>query len=258
MNRVVVITGAAGGLGQALCRCFAEQGATVVALDHDPLGLQHLQTRLGDGTLFCSELDIRDATAIRLCFARLIEQHGRIDILINNAGITQISAAPELSADTLDQVMAVNFRGAALCAIAAMPALRESGGSHVAISSVAGFAPLSKRSVYCASKHAMNGFFDTLRAEEREHGVHVLVVYPSFIATNPGSLNAKTDIQRPGAADDAIDPMSPDQAAVRIVRAIAARAERLSLGRVAVFSYWIARLSPTLYEYLMRRSLAKT
>ena len=139
--------------------------------------------------------------------------------------------------------------------MAALPLLRQSRGSHVAVASVAAFAPLLKRPAYSASKHALVGFYNTLRAEERPHGVHVLVVYPSYVATNPGNTAVTDHTVRPGAASDGLDPMSPEAAAVRLLRALDARKERLLLGRVAWLSWWVNALAPRLYERLMVRSI---
>lgn len=253
--RVVAITGAAGGLGRALCAQLLTLGDTVIALDFDQQALQQLNANSACTQLHTRELDVSDEHAINACFAEIKSQFGRLDVLINNAGITQISAVEDITAAVLDKVMQVNFRGAALVAIAATELLRASRGSHVVISSVAGFSPLSKRSIYCASKHALAGFYATLRAEERVHGVHVLLVSPSFIATNIGRLEPQQQIQRPGAADDAVDQMQPTQAADAILRALDRQQENLYLGRVAKISSLIQRLSPRLFEWLMRRSI---
>lgn len=255
--RVIVITGAAGGLGRALCLQLKLSGETLIALDHDIEAINRLTEELQYSQLFTYLLDVCSAHEITNTFTAIERQHQCIDVLINNAGITQIGSVDSISPSTLDQVMNINFRGAALVAIAATPLLRTSKGSHVAISSVAGFSPLLKRSIYCASKHALAGFYATLRAEEREHGVHVLLVSPAFIATNVGAANSQDNIQRPGSASDSLDHMSPEHAAATIVQALNKRQETLYLGRVAKISQLLQRLSPRAYEFMMRRTMQK-
>ena len=255
-GKVVVITGAAGGLGRAMAEIFLARGWTVAALDRDAAALEAHAGR-GRRGHDPYPVDVTRADVVDAVVNSVIATHGRIDIVINNAGITQLGPFAEMSGSVLRKVMDVNFFGAVNVTRATLPALRQSRGSLVAMSSVAGFAPLVRRTAYAASKHAMEGFFGSLRAEERENGVHVLIACPSFVNTNQGAGMLPDGTHRPGAADDTVGAMGADEAARVIVAAIDGRRDFVAVGRVAQVSWWIRRLSPRLYEHLMLRSIRK-
>merc|ERR1739848_427513 len=124
-----------------------------------------------------------------------------------------------------------------------------------AISSVAGFAPLIRRTGYAASKHALTGFFSSLRAEEQAHGVSVVIVAPSFVATNMD--RPRRDVgdgtRRPGSAADGVNYIEPLEAARQILAAIDRRVPFAPVGRTALLAWWLHRFSPELYAWVMRR-----
>ncbi len=253
-NSHVIITGASGGLGTALCRQLLAAGAQISALDLDSVALDKLCAGLGDGVTGYP-LDVTDLQACRRTFEQVQNAHGPADILINNAGITHLSAFRETSPETISSVMQVNFMGAVYCTKCALPGLMARRGQIVVLSSVAGFAPLYGRTGYAASKHALHGFFETLRAELLEDGVNVLMVCPSFVATQqgrPDSAVRYAGAEHPGKARRTVGKtMQPGQAATAIVQAIAKRRELLLLGRVARQSYWLQRFFPKVYERIM-------
>jgi NAD(P)-dependent dehydrogenase (short-subunit alcohol dehydrogenase family) len=251
------VTGASGGLGRALCDELLAAGARVSALDIDAAALDAMVADDESGRLHTQTLDITDAEACVAVFEALRDQHGPVDLLVNNAGITHFSTVADVSTETVGQVMAVNFMGAVACTKAALPDLLARRGQVAVLSSVAGFAPLFGRCAYSASKHALHGFFETLRSETREQGVNVLMVCPSFIATQPAGSEAKSPYAgaaRPGSAHATVgDVMPPSQAAREIVAAIQARKTTLLVGRVARQSYWLRRLWPGIYDTIMTR-----
>jgi len=260
----VVVTGAGGGLGKALCEELAARGARVSALDIDESALDRLAAGDRSGGLHCRRLDITDASACAERFRELHAERGRIDVLVNNAGITHFSTVADVAPGTIERVMAVNFAGAVNCTKAALPDLLEGRGQVVVLSSVAGFAPLYGRCAYAASKHALHGFFETLRAETVAHGLGVLLVCPSFIDSqrdHPDAPSPYAGAARPGSASATVgEVLAPEDAARQIVDAIAKRRRELRVGRVAVQSYWLRRLWPRLYDSIMvrkaRRELA--
>ena len=184
-GKVVVITGAAGGLGRALARAFAIEGARIAALDRDAAGAEALagELRANGRPALGLACDVTDATACESAMAAVLAAWGRIDVVINNAGITHRSALRRTDPAVTRRVMEVNFFGAVNCTRAAMDALCASRGLIIVISSVAGFAPLIARTGYAAAKHALHGFFESLRTELVDDGVEVLIVCPSFIDT---------------------------------------------------------------------------
>ena len=252
-----IVTGASGGLGRALCGELLAAGARVSAVDIDGAALEAMRVADDSGRLRVQRLDITDVAACNEAFEALRSHHGPIDLLVNNAGITHFSTVADVSVETVAQVMAVNFMGAVSCTKAALPDLIARKGQVVVLSSVAGFAPLFGRCAYSASKHALHGFFETLRAETREHGMGVLIVCPSFIATQPSGVEAKSvyaGAARPGSAMATVgEVISPEQAAREIMFAILQRRSQLLVGRIAKQSYWARRLWPRLYDAIMIR-----
>ncbi|MCC6213071.1 MAG: SDR family oxidoreductase [Burkholderiales bacterium] len=250
-GRAVAITGAAGGLGRALVQALLARGARVAALDVDAAALATLPSEAL--ALAC---DITDPRACRGVLAKVHERFGALDVLVNNAGISHRSLLAQTDAAVIRRVMEVNFFGALHMTQAALPILAARRGAIVVVSSVAGFAPLAARAGYSASKHALHGLFDTLRAELEGSGVHVLIACPAFIRTGIGAAHLGADGRAArGPRTEVGEALEPADAAERIVRALEDGRERLLLGRVARLSWWISRLAPGLYARLMARRM---
>ena len=252
-GKVVLITGAAGGLGAALCRRFAQRGARIVALDLDAQRLQALLATLPEGALAIAG-DIADAQFCSQALATTLAHFGALDALVNNAGITHRSLLLDTETAVIRRVMEVNFFGAMQLTHAALPALIESRGAVAAISSVAGYAPLLGRTGYAASKHALHGFFDSLRTEVQELGVQVTLVCPSFIATGIGAAalggdgaGAKAPRVTSGGESD------PDDIARCVVAALEQGRSLLLPDRTSRLAWWLSRLLPGLYANTMKR-----
>ncbi|MFO7963213.1 MAG: SDR family oxidoreductase [Desulfobacterales bacterium] len=185
-ENVVLITGAAAGIGRELALALAEKGAFLSLGDVDAANLTRTaeQCRILGGKAVAVPTDITHKEACRQLIEATVSEYGRIDTLINNAGITMVARLDEMQdLDLFERVMGVNFFGSVYCTFFALPYLKKSRGRIVGVSSLAGKAGLPKRSAYSASKHAMAGFFDTLRIELAEDGVSVTMVYPDFVAT---------------------------------------------------------------------------
>lgn len=252
MTRVAVITGAAGGLGRALCAGLVAQGWRVWALD---LPSDELSA-MAAPQLTPIPLDLTDDAAIATTAATITQATPALDLVIHAAGVTQIRAFADTTADSHRRVMAINHFAPVALTLHLLGAVRRARGVHLVISSVAGFAPLHHRTAYAASKHALQGFFASLASEEAPHGVACLIAAPSFVATNPGRPEAQPDgLSRPGAAADGFDTMTPEAAARVILRGVARRQGFIPVGRVARASYLINRASPALYRWLMRRRI---
>ncbi|MDP6979646.1 MAG: SDR family oxidoreductase [Myxococcota bacterium] len=257
---VVVITGAASGIGAALARHYAKAGARLALLDRDLAGVEALDAdTLGTAhaplPIGC---DITSAAACEQAIEQVIKHFGQIDVLINNAGITHVGTFAETDPDVIRRVMDVNFFGALYCTKAALSHLLASQGRIVVMSSVAGFAPLARRTGYAASKHALHGLFDTLRSEVAGQGVSVTMVCPSFVRTSIGA-NALGVSGGASPADrgEVGQAMEPDEIAALIHRAAERRQRRILIGRVGKLSYWVSRLFPASYERIMLSSQPK-
>jgi len=246
-----VISGGGGGLGRALAAQLQAEGWAVALLDLSTEGLEESETQL---PLAC---DLTDAESLSAAMARVRDwSHGAVDLAIYNAGVTQIGAFDTTDAQSHRRVFEINYFAAVEMARALIPPVRTARGTHLAISSVAGFSPLYHRTAYAASKHALEGFFGSLRSEERAHGVHVAIAAPSFVATNIGRPERSTDgIARPGSASDGVDYMTPDQAAAEILQGLRRRRDFIPVGRVARLAWRINRLSPRLFQRLMERNI---
>ena len=257
-DRVVVITGAAGGMGRALSRRFGQAGARLGLTDIDGNGVEALSQELtGEGIdCFGLGLDVTDEAACHRAVASVVERFGRLDVLVNNAGITHRSAFGSTGSEVYSRVMAVNYFGSLYCTQAALDHLLERQGLIIVISSIAGFAPLLGRTGYAASKHALHGLFDSLRAELRETGVGVTIVCPGFTATNidknaldgDGSVTLHPQSTLGTAA-------SPASVAEAVFRAATKSKRLVVLSNVGRLTRLLTRFFPGFYELKMAQAL---
>lgn len=257
-NATVVVTGAAAGLGRALCERFGRAGARIVALDRDEDALARTADALRAAGIEAAPIacDVTDERAVKRAMLAGADAFGGIDLLVCNAGISHHSEFARTAPDVVRRVMAVNFFGALHCTHAALPQLLARRGMIIAISSVAGFAPLSGRTGYAASKHALHGLFESLRTELAPEGVEVMLVCPSFIATGidrhalgpTGGTATHAQVVTGGR-------LQPDDVADRVFRAAGRGQRQLLVGATAHASWWLSRFAPALFERVMARRL---
>ncbi|MEM9725427.1 MAG: SDR family NAD(P)-dependent oxidoreductase, partial [Pseudomonadota bacterium] len=201
--------------------------------------------------------DLTDIAARDEGLARIAAAHPAIDLAVYNAGITQIGPFEGQDDAAHRRVFEVNYFAAVACAQAFLAPVRAAKGVHLAISSAAGFMPLFQRTSYAASKHALEGFFKSLRSEESAHGVATVIAAPSFVATNIGAPEREeTGVARPGSAPDGVDYMGAEDAARIILQAAARRRPFAPVGRVARLSWLLGRLSPAMLQRVMERNIA--
>ena len=260
-GKMVLITGAAGGLGAALCRAYAAQGAQVAAMDLNTDALltlrEAMQAEQRMGLFTIGGLDagnIADPAACAAAVAQTVDHFGTLDVLINNAGISHRSLLQATDPAVIRRVMEVNFFGAMQMTHAALPHLIQSRGTVAAVSSVAGFAPLYGRTGYAASKHALHGFFGSLQTEVAPRGVKVCLVCPSFIATGIGAAalggqGGATTGPRVAAGGES----QPGDIADRILAAIAQGKDLLLPDRTSRLAWWVNKLAPAFYARTMTR-----
>ena len=257
-GRSVVITGGAGGIGRALARSFGGVGAKISLADlpSSPLNEAAEELRRAGIPTLALSCDITDVAQVRASMNVVREAFGSIDVLINNAGIVHRSAFADTRLDVFRRVMEVNLFGALHCTQACLPDLVASRGLIIAISSIAGLAPLYGRSGYAASKHAMHGLFESLGAEVADKGVGVLMVCPSFVDTGLEASTLGAQGQRVTRPRSKVGRLGhPDDVAVEVLKAALTGRRRLVLSPVGKTSALLSRVAPGLYERLMVRSL---
>ncbi len=254
-EKTAIITGGVGGLGRALDEALRRRGWYTVLVDLPGPALDEMVPEPNRWVLAC---DLTDRHAMRALCDQVRSQRPSIDLVIYNAGVTQIGAFADSQVNSHRKLFEINYFAAVEMAHELLPDLRAAKGTHLAISSVAGFAPLHHRTAYAASKHALEGFFGSLRSEEKAHGVDCLIAAPSFVATNLGDRPAAADgMARPGSASDGVDYMSPEMAAEIIVRGYEKRWAFNPVGRVARLAFRVNRLSPALFEAMMERKMKR-
>jgi NAD(P)-dependent dehydrogenase (short-subunit alcohol dehydrogenase family) len=245
-------------MGRALSRRFGQAGARLGLTDIDKQGVEALSEKLKAEGIDCFGigLDVTDEIACHRAMALVVERFKHLDVLINNAGITHRSAFGNTGSDVYSRVMAVNYFGSLYCTHAALDYLIERRGLIIVISSIAGFAPLLGRTGYVASKHALHGLFDSLRAELRDTGVGVTIVCPGFTATNMaknaldgnGSITSHPQSTMGAAA-------SPESVADKVFKAATRNKRLVVLSVVGRLTRVLTRFFPGLYEQNMAQVL---
>jgi NAD(P)-dependent dehydrogenase (short-subunit alcohol dehydrogenase family) len=250
----VLITGAAGGLGRALTARFAATGARVSLLDIDGERLEMAAAPYSDVTsIVC---DITDSVACRNAISKVLDTHGRIDVLINNAGMTHRSAFRDTDPAVIARVMEVNYLGSVNMTSAALPRLIERAGAIAVVSSVAGFAPVLGRAGYVGAKHALGGLFSTLRAELRPLGVDVTIIAPTFIDTDMQTRALGGDGNVTDHPQSRVGrQVDPGTVADKVYRGIERRRRFVVIGGVGHVARVMTAVAPGIYESMMARSL---
>ena len=222
-DAVAVVTGASKGLGARIARTLVHQGATVCGLARSTDALQALHDDLGAAFVPVS-CDVRNEDAIESAFETVDDEAGRLDVLVNNAGLGQFGPVDDLDTDAFDVQMDTNVRGVYLCTREAVPRMREQneatgfGGHIVNIASIAGLLGNPNISAYNASKFAVRGFSEAVMKEVREDGIRVTCLYPGSVETNFFDV---------AGVDMTENPLDPDDVAATVQHVLEAPANHL-------------------------------
>ncbi len=186
IDKIIIITGASSGIGKACAFKFADKGATVVLASRNYNNLKRIENEINalGGKAYSVETDVRNSSDCKLLIDKTIDKYDKIDILINNAGISMRAKFEDLDLSVVKELMDTNFNGAVYCTKFALPYLIKQKGTIIGVSSISGLTPLPGRTVYVASKYALDGFMNTLRIENKNKGLKVLLVHPSFTESN--------------------------------------------------------------------------
>ncbi len=256
-DKVIWITGASSGIGEALALELARQGARLIltARREEELKRVALLTQLPELDLLILPFDLSNTSNASGLAAQVMNKFGRIDILINNGGMSQRSEAAETSETIERQLMEVNYFSAVNLSKAVLPyMIRQKNGHLVVISSIAGKFGFYLRSSYSAAKHALHGYFESLRLETETSGIKILMVCPGKVKTAV-SLNAITSS---GSAHNAMDEshksaMSAEECARQILSGISAQKEEIFVGGKELLLVKIKRFFPILFAKLIRK-----
>lgn len=259
-GKVIVITGASSGIGEAMSRLYSRLGAKVVlgARNEEKLSLlvQMICSEGGEATYVAT--DVTKEEDCRRLIAKAVEAFGGVDVLICNAGISMRASFDEVEMSVLHRVMDVNFWGTVYCAKYALPYLQTSKGSLVGISSVAGLHGLPGRTGYSASKFAMTGLLETIRIENLKKGLHVMIACPGFTASNVRYSALTADGSAQGETPREEDRMmTAEEVARRVAEGIIKR-KRLCLmeseGRAV---YFVKKFAPSLLDNVFYRVMSR-
>ncbi len=258
-DNVVAITGASKGIGAELARQLAAKGAKLVLAARSEKELETVaeECRKAGAQVVTVRADVgveRDCQAI---VSGAVIAFGRLDTLVNNAGATMWARFEDIKdMSILEHIMRVNYLGAVYCTHHALPFLKQTGGRIVGISSLAGKTGVPTRTGYSAAKHAMTGFFDSLRIELEGSGVTVTMIYPGFVATgireNATGPDGKPILVSPVKEGEV---MSAQECARQIVRAIEGRDREVVMTARGKIGLWLKLIAPGLIDRIARKAV---
>jgi len=257
-NKVVWITGASSGIGEALAMELAKQGAVLVLTARRTERLERFKAGAPDpGKVHLLPGDLTDGDGIAALAAQAQQLEGRIDLLVNNAGIGQRSKALDTAIADVRRLIEINFFAPVALTNAVLPGMLARGNGHIAIiSSVAGYVGTPLRSSYAASKHAVRGYYDSLRAELHDTGVKVTIVCPGYINTEITEHAIAAGGREHGLRDKAISKgLTPQVCAQAIVKAMAKGKSEISIGGPEVMAIYLKRFFPALVERVVPRQV---
>ncbi|MFZ5430126.1 MAG: SDR family oxidoreductase [Bacteroidota bacterium] len=260
-DKVVVITGASSGIGEALARRFARDGSKLVLAARRADKLKALRDELSGTEILTVVTDVSKEEDCRNLMDKAVAHFGGIDVLINNAGISMRAIFEDVDLEVIRRLMDVNFWGTVYCTKYALPYLLNSRGSVVGVISIAGHVGLPGRTGYSASKFAVRGFLDTLRIENLRSGLHVLVVAPGFTASEVRKMALNAQGMKQGESPrDENKMMSAEECADHIYRGVVKRKRQLVLtfleGKFTVFlgKFWPSLLDKLAYNHMARET----
>lgn len=259
-QKVVLITGASSGIGRALAFAFGREGASIVicARKTDALNVVSRELQQAGIDNLAITADVSIEADVKTLIDQAVAHYGRLDILINNAGITMRSLVIDADPEVFRTVMDINFMGTVYATHYALPHILKAKGSVVGISSIAGYRGLPVRAGYSASKFAMNGFLEALRTEMLYSGVHVLTACPGFTTSNirVAALDASGQAAGESVRDES-DMMSADECAQHILNAVKRRKRELILTMQGKLTVFLNKWLPSLTDRLVYNALAK-
>ncbi|UCG27262.1 MAG: SDR family NAD(P)-dependent oxidoreductase [Bacteroidales bacterium] len=251
-NKIIWLTGGSSGIGEALVYAFLDRGATVIASSEDHEGLIRVRNTCREEVrerCHIVPFDLEISDEIHKTVEEQIGNFGRIDILLNIGGISQRSLIKETSFQIDRRIMEINYFGTIAFTKAVLPYMIKQGFGHiVATTSLVGTFGFPLRSAYSASKHALHGFFETLRSECRSENIQVTILIPGRVRTNI-SIHAltKEGLQHGQMDHGQASGISPDKAARQIIRAIMKKKKEALIGGKELVMFYIRKFFPGIF-----------
>lgn len=256
-NKTIWITGASSGIGRAVALELSKENTKLILSDINEKGLIEVAKACEKNT--CTTLivpmDLSDENSVTSAAKRMLDKNIPIDGLYQFAGISQRSLVSETPLFVDRKIFEINFFGAIALAKAVLPGMIKNGGAQLAVtSSLVGKFGFPQRSSYSATKHALHGFFESLRAENKQHNIQVSIFIPGRVKTNI-SVNAITkDGKTHGKMDDGQNTgITPEKAAKIICRGLKKNKKEILVGGKELIMVHIRRFLPRLYYYLSSR-----
>jgi short-subunit dehydrogenase len=260
-DNVVILTGASQGIGREMALQLARQGAWLALAARDAAALDELAElcRREGGRAVAVPTDVAEEAQCARLIARTVAEYGRIDTLINNAGISMWALFEEVTdLSIFERLLRVNYLGSVYCTWHALPYLKRTRGRLVAVSSLTGKTGVPTRSGYAASKHALVGFFDTLRIELGGSGVSVTVACPDFVTSEIRKRAFGADGQPLGSSPvREREVMSAATCAQLILDGAARRRRELILSFRGKLGLWLKLLAPGLIDRIAQKAIAR-
>lgn len=250
-DRVIVITGASSGIGEAMARQYAAQGAKVVlgARNAEKLAVITKEIRAAGGAAAWCAVDVVKPEECETLIATAVREFGGMDVLVCNAGLSMRAVFDDVDLSVLHRLMDVNFWGTVNCCKFALPYLQRSKGSIVGISSVAGLHGLPGRTGYSASKYAMTGFLETLRIENLKKGLHVMIACPGFTASNVRFSALTADGSKQGATPrNEARMMTPEEVSCIVARGILRRKRLCLMDNEGRATHFVKKIAPAFLD----------
>ena len=258
-QKVVWITGASSGIGEALVFALAKQGAQFIlsARNENTLLAVAQKANLTKENYLIIPFDLADTSYAETYVQQIITKFGRIDILINNGGMSQRAEAIATTKTTERNLFEINYFAQVALAKAVLPIMiKQQSGQITVVSSIAGKFGFYLRSTYSAAKHALHGYFESLRLEVEKHNIKVLLVCPGKIQTNISNNAILADGSKHAKMDEShVDAMTAKECATIILKAIEDNKQEILVGRKEVLAVYIKRFFPKmLYKILKKQS----
>lgn len=235
---------------------FAKRGANLILSSRKLAELERVKANCNPAVkVEIQVLDVAEQTSFKEVTTTLLAKTGSVDILINNAGVSQRGLVKNTSLEVDRRIMEINYFGAIALTKAVLPNMLERGsGQIVAMSSLVGKFGSPLRSTYAASKHALHGFFDSLRAETVQEGIKVTIVCPGYIHTDVSKNALTADGQKQGTTDaKTAQGLSPEQFAKKAVNAIVQEKREVIIGRTETLGIYLKRFFPGIFSRIISR-----